>query len=856
MKTHKTRSIIFFAAILFALPCISRAQSPSTDTILKVIFGVGNTASITFDDPNGSSNHIELRVLDTPGGLDISPTSADSIIHKSFVVTARQPGEYTVELKFRSDTIRAKEDSGTLYVRVIVLRNVPLKFGAVTGWGNDVTDMGIVELPKGDNVIEIVNNELLPLPSDTLLKFPINLSTAVSPPVLVVSYERGGKINYDGSFWAFDDAAKDHSLVIASDAGSLFHSVLEPHIGWSIPWLINTLPLGPGDHIINIREDDLYVLTTQSLYVSRDYGKTLAPDTAGLNGAFLNAIDLDSSGNLYLATSAGLLRQAPKMNNWTPLSLLPITSVSKVFIDHRDRIIAGGLNNLYISTDRGAHWTIDTTGLGGSFIAKFGQDGAGNLYAITSTAFYPNQVFRSRGGTGPWQEIAQSVRALAIDSSQSNVFHAIAGNRTALLLATVFGLYRSTDQGDTWVEAKQGLPALNLYTIVKSSDGSSFVSTNRGIYQGFFDDTNWTKRYPVNGFMNGAPLFRDNGGILYTLGGKRSIGYNTKQQLTYRSIDNGKTWIVDTLGLDANISTIGNWYVDVSGMQHLAVGQYKQRLHLFAKPGGSSWVKDEQGFLGDSSTQGNFVGADRQGNVYLRSNGLSWKRAPGSGTWAIDTAGLNGDALGLVTGGKNGEVYTSTYYGGLMRWTGSRWSAIPGAAGVASTGVISVDSSGALFAHFYRKVGNSLVSGGVYFTSDNGAHWAFAGLDGITIGSLISYGDTTYTLTNQGIFALTRNGNSSVRTPIIFADPNIQLSLYPNPSSGKTTIKISSAERGVARVTITNLLGEEVAKLFEGELDAGEHSFVWDAKNLPTGIYSCTVRINSSLQTMSMSLTR
>ena len=176
--------------------------------------------------------------------------------------------------------------------------------------------------------------------------------------------------------------------------------------------------------------------------------------------------------------------------------------------------------------------------------------------------------------------------------------------------------------------------------------------------------------------------------------------------------------------------------------------------------------------------------------------------------------------------------------------------------GVISASAISVDSSGALFAALASGQNqNQLTLNGVYFTTDNGMHWTLAGLDGITVSRLISYGDTTYALTNQGIFALTRIGASSVRNPIgITANENIQLSLYPNPSSGRTTIKISSAESGVAQITIINLFGEEVAKIFTGELEAGEHSFVWNAKNLPAGMYSYIVRINSDVQQVPMIL--
>ncbi len=53
---------------------------------------------------------------------------------------------------------------------------------------------------------------------------------------------------------------------------------------------------------------------------------------------------------------------------------------------------------------------------------------------------------------------------------------------------------------------------------------------------------------------------------------------------------------------------------------------------------------------------------------------------------------------------------------------------------------------------------------------------------------------------------------------------------------------------GVGEVSIVNLLGAEVARLYEGELDAGEHSFTWDASGAAAGMYECLVRVNGNVQ--------
>jgi hypothetical protein len=53
------------------------------------------------------------------------------------------------------------------------------------------------------------------------------------------------------------------------------------------------------------------------------------------------------------------------------------------------------------------------------------------------------------------------------------------------------------------------------------------------------------------------------------------------------------------------------------------------------------------------------------------------------------------------------------------------------------------------------------------------------------------------------------------------------------------------------------MLGVEVARLFSGELGAGEHSFPWsNPTGLPDGTYECLVRMNGQVETLPVVLMR
>ena len=62
---------------------------------------------------------------------------------------------------------------------------------------------------------------------------------------------------------------------------------------------------------------------------------------------------------------------------------------------------------------------------------------------------------------------------------------------------------------------------------------------------------------------------------------------------------------------------------------------------------------------------------------------------------------------------------------------------------------------------------------------------------------------------------------------------------YPNPFNPLTRIAFDSPIEGRVTLTIYDMLGREVARLFDGEITAGSHSYSWDASNVSSGMYFC-----------------
>jgi hypothetical protein len=60
---------------------------------------------------------------------------------------------------------------------------------------------------------------------------------------------------------------------------------------------------------------------------------------------------------------------------------------------------------------------------------------------------------------------------------------------------------------------------------------------------------------------------------------------------------------------------------------------------------------------------------------------------------------------------------------------------------------------------------------------------------------------------------------------------------YPNPFNVETTIRFNLPSQGVAKLQVYNVLGQEVATLVDGHLQAGEHQLQWTADDVASGTY-------------------
>ena len=72
---------------------------------------------------------------------------------------------------------------------------------------------------------------------------------------------------------------------------------------------------------------------------------------------------------------------------------------------------------------------------------------------------------------------------------------------------------------------------------------------------------------------------------------------------------------------------------------------------------------------------------------------------------------------------------------------------------------------------------------------------------------------------------------------------------YPNPFNPVTTLRFAVPEPSIVKLMLYDLMGREIAVLMDEPLESGEYNFVFDAADLPSGVYIYRIQAGDFLMT-------
>jgi len=147
--------------------------------------------------------------------------------------------------------------------------------------------------------------------------------------------------------------------------------------------------------------------------------------------------------------------------------------------------------------------------------------------------------------------------------------------------------------------------------------------------------------------------------------------------------------------------------------------------------------------------------------------------------------------------------------------------------------------------------------GGYYLTSIYRYDPGFSGGPrGIFTGQSMVY--PTYDADDHSLLITYYDSNGWERIPlsstasVANTTSGIKHSIYPNPSAGDTHISLELCESSPCEISILNLQGQIISKVFSGDLTSGKHEFFWErdlsmGKLKGGGVLLCVINLKNRI---------
>jgi len=587
----------------------------------------------------------------------------------------------------------------------------------------------------------------------------------------------------------------------------------------------------------------LFACVASSVWLSSDNGNTWTYSGSGLPNKTYRNLCIAPNTFMYVSTYPdGIYRSTNGGQNWTLSSngLPSSSSIGSLIATTNNYIFAGvSSQGIYLSTNNGDSWFPVNSGLGNMYVNGFGNYDnillAGTNNGIFKTTNYGvNWIAINNGFGAPYTGCGK----FAFISS-SKIF---AGTYA-------LGVLKSTNGGDLWFNSAYGINAAMIKSIAVNTQNDIFIAITGGIYkttnQGltFIEvDSGITNRFinviriHPNGYlfagsfpMSGAPL----SGV-------------------FRSTNNGLSWNVSMSGWTYQYNNVLDFAFSNNGDIYVASNDNVYKSTNL----GNSWLRANNGITNNQvysiavNPNNNYVFAGTYGNGVFRSkdNGANWTEV-NSGLSATQIMSLEITPVGHIFAGTNGQgVFRSSN-------NGENWEQVlTPPHSFLQVWKVAFNKNGYVFA---GVVGGQIVDLGVWASTNNGNNWIQLS-DGIYNKYIdaIAFDSTNFGFVGslagglyKSIYSTIIKGNVA-ETPKTFSlEQN-----YPNPFNTTTKICYSLPKDAYVKLKVYNIVGREICTLANAQQKAGYYQYLFDGYNLPSGTYFYRLETNNFTYTKRMVL--
>ncbi len=382
--------------------------------------------------------------------------------------------------------------------------------------------------------------------------------------------------------------------------------------------------------------------TGTGIYRSNDNGNTWL----GLTGGAVESISINSAGHLFAGSAfGGVLRSLDNGNSWVSVNNgLYNREIWATAINFDDHIFAGTFGGgVFHSVNNGDSWAQTNTGFINTDIYALAVRSDNTLFAGTRG----NGLFSSTDQGENWSQSGfqgQRIQAIAISSMN----HIFVGEQ---------GMFRSTDNGLTWMQINNGLPpGVGIYAIlIKPGNNYIFLATNLGGYRSTDNGDLWSYIGPPPQGKATALAMNSHGHIYI---GFDHSGFVAPPWGVHVSTDDGNSWTY--LGLFFyQISTLA-----VNSQDHIFAGTFFSGIYR-STDYGNSWGTINNGLnhsritsIAINPSDHLFAGTWFGGVYRSEDNGNSWNQV---------NSGLPYATVFSLAINYEGYIFAGTLDGGVFR---------------------------------------------------------------------------------------------------------------------------------------------------------------------------------------------